>query len=97
MIGAWPARVLLMAVLAASGLASLPTGGRAGIRVADRVSAAFHALMCLGLIVMTWRSGPVLPWFQAAVFGCAVSGSGWPRTAGPRAPRRGAHPAGTMR
>ena len=65
--------------------------------MADRVSAAFHAPMCLALVVMTWRSGPVLPWFQAAVFGCAVLWFGLAalcRTAGTR---RGAHPAGTMR
>jgi hypothetical protein len=80
-IGVWPARVLLTALLAASGLASWPAGGRPGTRPADRVSAAFHALMSLGLIVMTWRSAPVLPWAQAAVFGCAVL---WFALAAPR-------------
>jgi len=40
---------------------------------ADRVSDGFHALMCAALIVMTWRSGPLVPeWLQVAVFGCAV-------------------------
>jgi hypothetical protein len=46
--------------------------------------------MCLGLIVMTWRSGPALPWVQAAVFGCAVLWFGLAalgRTAGARARR----------
>jgi hypothetical protein len=46
--------------------------------------------MCLGLIVMTWRSGPVLPWLQAAVFGCAVLWFGLAalgRAAGARARR----------
>jgi hypothetical protein len=37
--------------------------------------------MSLGLIVMTWRSAPVLPWAQAAVFGCAVL---WFTLAAPR-------------
>jgi hypothetical protein len=73
MIGAWPVAWLLTAVFAASALGSLPRRRRSGAGVADGISAAFHLLMCLALMVMTWRSEPLLPvWLQTAAFGCAV-------------------------
>jgi hypothetical protein len=74
MAGALAVRWLLTAVFAAAGLGSLPVSGRVGTaRVAARVSAVFHALMCAALIAMTWRSEPIAPaWFLTALFGCAV-------------------------
>jgi hypothetical protein len=74
MAGALAVRWLLTAVFAAAGLGSLPVSGRVSTaRVAARVSAVFHALMCAALIAMTWRSEPIAPvWFLTALFGCAV-------------------------
>jgi hypothetical protein len=85
MVGPLSLRWLLTAVFVAAALGSLPVRGRSRYprmnldnanspkSRADRVSDVFCALMCAALVVMTWRSGPLVPqWSQIAVFGCAV-------------------------
>ena len=68
------ARWLLTAVFATAGLGAPPARGRPGTaRAEDRVSDAFHVLMCAALTAMTWRSEPAPAlWLQTALFGCAA-------------------------
>lgn len=70
MVSSLAARWLLTAVFAAAGAGLLSARGRTG---SNRVSDAFHALICAALIAMTWRAQPIAPtWLQTALFSCAV-------------------------